>query len=55
MAQLIKRLLHAHQWRTVKTVEADICYNGRVEGTQYIYIQECAECGKMRKFIFKTD
>lgn len=54
MKELIKRIFHQHQWRTVKTDEAAMYYNGKPDGTEYIFIQECPACGAMRIYKFRS-
>lgn len=54
MKENIKRLFHSHQWRTVKTDEVAMYYNGKEDGIEYVYIQECPICGKMRIYKFRS-
>lgn len=54
MKNLIKRLLHTHSWKTVKSEEVETYFNGKADGIMYIYVQECQECGKMRCYKFRS-
>lgn len=54
MKFIIKRLLHAHIWKTVKSAEIECFYNGKPDGVKFMYIQECVECGKMREYSFNN-
>lgn len=53
MKERIKALFHSHKWKTIKQDESTCYYNGHPDGTMYIYIQECPECGKMRCYKFR--
>ena len=53
MRAIIKRLFHAHQWQTVRSGQTETYYNGRYDGIEYHYIQQCQECGKMRVYKFR--
>jgi len=53
MKEIIKRLFHAHKWLTINHDVRPYYFNGKEEGNEYVYIQECQVCGKMRCYKFK--
>lgn len=54
MTAILKNLFHKHLWKTVKTDEVQQFYNGKPDGTEYIFIQECPVCGAMRIYKFRS-